>query len=188
MSKELSFKSVKVDSWVWGKEAIIWGDKLEHKFTLKVLKPKVGKEGMLSLQYHREKEEAWVVYSGKGWILLASEGEVGTRIMKPGDFQTVPRGVIHRMMGLTNDFAVIEPSTPDVHAADKSKIKDVVRLHCVFGRECEKPKSLDQQTLVERCIQISEEALCLVEEGETPPEYNLNWVLKQGGGNLNSLF
>ena len=173
-------ESIPVDEWVWGQESLLWGYDSSHAYTLKILAPKVGRAGCLSLQYHHEKSETWFVLSGEIWALMIQSGEVITRIMKKGDFQNLPAGTVHRMMALSDDAKVLESSTPDRHAADKSVPKDVVRLHCVHGRECESFDDAGQQAVVERSIQVTEEAIATFERGGRPAEIGLG-VLEGAG-------
>lgn len=162
----------KKDTWVWGTETIVWGYSPEHKYTFKILEPKVGRPGCLSLQYHNQKSESWLQLRGQSWILVCIGNNVCTKILKPGDVQNLPTGVIHRLMAVTPDCQVAEPSTPDAHAADKSAVKDVIRLACVHGRECSEPRNLQEAELIKEAIRISEEAIAAIEAGRIPAEIN----------------
>jgi len=157
------------DSYVWGSEAILWGNEPTDKYTVKLLKPNAGRFGCLSLQYHEKKDESWVVMNGQVWALLVINDTVCTKILKPGDFQNIPAKTIHRLMGLTRHVRVLEASSLDEHAADKNKEKDVVRLDCVFGRES---KAHHDPKIVELCLEYTEEAAqCFIKE-EDPPQYH----------------
>ena len=173
-----------VDSWIWGKEVLIWGAASTHQYTCKVLQPKVGRSGMLSLQYHHEKSESWIQLTGMSWAMIIINGVISTRIMRPGDVQNIECGVIHRLMGLTNDCQIIEPSTPDKHAADKTIAKDVVRLHCVLGREIARPRNSAETALIIEAIKISEDAIKAVESGALPEEINVSALMAQTGFQL----
>ncbi|MCB0333300.1 MAG: hypothetical protein KDD55_07360 [Bdellovibrionales bacterium] len=175
---------IQIDEWAWGREQIIWGYDPSHEYTCKILEPKKGRQGCLSLQYHHKKSESWIVYRGVAWAVIALEGKVCTRVLRKGDIQNLPAGSIHRLMGLSDDLQVIEPSTPDAHAADKSVKKDVVRLHCVFGRECSEPRSEEEAALVKTCIEYTEEAIGCVERGNEPPEHNREWLNSRGAFSL----
>ena len=82
----------------------------------------------LSLQFHREKDEAWYVQSGSAKLEL---GDVGDAVLKdevvgPGAaFHYVP-GTVHRVTAL-EDTTILEVSTP--------QLDDVVRLEDAYGRE-----------------------------------------------------
>lgn len=175
---------MKIDSWVWGNERVIWGYDPSHKYTLKILEPKVGKLGCLSLQYHLEKSETWICFRGKAWALAVINGEVATTILESGSIIPLPTGTIHRLMGVTENCQIIEPSTPDKHAADKSISKDVVRLHCVLGREVEPPRSDEEKRILERCIEVTEEAIFLIESGQEIKCYNVEAFKLLGASSL----
>jgi mannose-6-phosphate isomerase-like protein (cupin superfamily) len=170
----------KVDKWVWGNEQILWGFDNGQKYTFKILEPKVGKDGCLSLQYHHEKSESWLVIRGVVWALVAVGDSVATRIMRPGDGQNLPTGVIHRLMGLTPDCQVAEASTPDKHAADKSVPKDVVRLHCVQGREVAKPVDDRMAKVTAIAVELTMRAIEAVAAGKTPDEVNPEFLADNG--------
>lgn len=165
------------DIWIWGTEKIVWGFDDSHGFTFKLLEPKLGRAGCMSLQYHQEKSEVWLVLRGLVWSLFVFDGLVCTRILKAGDIQTIQPGTIHRLTGITADVRIAEPSTPDKHAANKSLKKDVIRLHCVHGREVTLPKSDAEQKVLKECIRVTEEALALIDMGKTPPEYRKEHIL-----------
>ena len=156
----------------WGKEEILWGFDVSHKYTLKILCPKVGRGGCLSLQEHRYKDESWVVLSGKAWCLYVIEDTLYTRILKTGDNVNLPAGTIHRLMGLTEDCRILETSTLEGNAADEHIIKDTVRYACVYGRPCEKiPDTLPALKLaVKRSIVLTDEAIEDIEMGRSPWE------------------
>ena len=162
----------RIDTWPWGREKIIWGYDPAHKYTLKILEPKLGRAGCLSLQYHNQKSESWVVIRGMAWALLAQDGVVSTRIMRPGDIQNIPAGVIHRLMACSSDLQVLEPSTPDRHAADKSVAKDIVRFHCVFGRPGASARDNAEQQLIDQCIKLTEVAMADIDRAAVPTEHN----------------
>lgn len=167
----MSNKELQVDNWVWGNEKIVWGYSPEHKYTFKILEPKKGRMGCLSLQYHNEKSESWLQIKGKSWILVSVKDKICSKILNVGEVQNLPTGTVHRLMGLTEDCQVAEPSTPEAHAADKSAPKDVVRLHCVQGRDCIEGKDENEKQLVLESIRITEEAIEAIEKGEEPKEY-----------------
>lgn len=173
-------ESLKVDTWPWGIERVVWGFEPGHQFTFKLLEPKRGRAGCMSLQYHHEKSELWMVLRGEIWALVVVGDQVCTRIMGPGDIQTLPVGTIHRMMGLSDDARVAEPSTPDRHAADKSVAKDVVRLHCYQGRAVAQLDEAHQRKLVARCVELSDQAVAAVERGVRPDELNSQLLIGHG--------
>ena len=179
-----AYPKLPVDSWVWGNERIVWGSDPLHQYTFKILEPKKGQAGCLSLQYHHEKSESWLVLRGQAWVLLISEGTVCTRIMQPGDIQNLPCGVVHRITALTDDAQIAEPSTPDRHAADKSVPKDVVRLHCYHGRAVTAPRNSQEAALVATAISYSDQAMEAIGRGERPKEHNTTFLSGRGAFQL----
>jgi len=172
------------DVWPWGSETILWGFKPDHQYTFKILEPKQGRAGCLSLQYHLKKSESWFVLQGVVWALVVVDKLACTRVMRAGDIQNLPTGTIHRLMGISGDARVIEPSTPDLHAADKSAPKDVVRLHCVLGREVSPARTTQEGELVKECAQITEDAISAIEAGEQPEELNVSRLIGLTGFSL----
>jgi mannose-6-phosphate isomerase len=107
----------------WGYE-LIWAR--TDVYVGKVLFVRAGHS--LSLQFHRVKDEAWYVQSGRAKLEL---GDVGDAVLKdevvgPGAaFHYVP-GTVHRVTAL-EDTTILEVSTP--------QLDDVVRLEDAYGRE-----------------------------------------------------
>ena len=107
----------------WGHE-LIWA--LTDGYCGKVLFVKAG--ASLSLQFHREKEESWLVQSGRARLELGDAGKavLQQEIVAPGAaFHFVP-GTVHRVTAL-EDTTILEVSTP--------QLDDVVRLEDAYGRE-----------------------------------------------------
>src|SRR5205085_11065851 len=107
----------------WGHE-LIWA--LTDRYCGKVLFVKAGQS--LSLQFHREKEESWLVQSGRAKLEL---GDVGQTVLKEeviaaGAAFHYPPGTVHRVTAL-EDTTIVEVST--------AQIDDVVRLEDAYGRE-----------------------------------------------------
>ena len=106
----------------WGYE-LIWA--LTEKYCGKVLFVKAGQA--LSLQFHREKEESWLVQSGRATLELgeAGEGTLVQSVIEAGAaFHYVP-GTVHRVTAI-EDTTILEVSTPH--------LDDVVRLEDAYGR------------------------------------------------------
>jgi mannose-6-phosphate isomerase len=107
----------------WGYE-LIWAR--TNAYVGKVLFVRAGHS--LSLQFHREKDEAWYVQSGRAKLEL---GDVGDPVLKDevvgagAAFHYVP-GTVHRVTAL-EDTTILEVSTP--------QLDDVVRLEDAYGRE-----------------------------------------------------
>jgi mannose-6-phosphate isomerase-like protein (cupin superfamily) len=107
----------------WGYE-LIWA--LTDRYCGKVLFVKAGHS--LSLQFHRQKDESWLVQSGRAKLEL---GEAGESILKEeviaagAAFHYAP-GTVHRVTAI-EDTTILEVSTPH--------LDDVVRLEDAYGRE-----------------------------------------------------
>src|SRR5205085_5146373 len=81
----------------WGYE-LIWA--LTDVYCGKVLFVKAGHS--LSLQFHREKDESWLVQSGRAKVELGREGggDLDESVVEPGDaFRFVP-GTVHRVTAI----------------------------------------------------------------------------------------
>jgi mannose-6-phosphate isomerase len=107
----------------WGHE-LIWA--LTDVYCGKVLFVRAGQS--LSLQFHREKDESWLVQSGRAKLEL---GEAGETVLKEevvgagAAFHYAP-GTVHRVTAI-EDTTILEVSTPH--------LDDVVRLEDAYGRE-----------------------------------------------------
>jgi mannose-6-phosphate isomerase len=107
----------------WGWE-LVWAE-TEH-YVGKLLFVRAGES--LSLQFHRVKDEAWFVQSGRAKVELAEAGEQALQeeiVAAPAYFRFVP-GTVHRVTAI-EDTTIIEVSTP--------QLDDVVRLEDSYGRE-----------------------------------------------------
>ena len=107
----------------WGYE-LIWA--LTDRYCGKVLFVKAG--GALSLQFHTEKEESWLVQSGRVLLELGDTGDavLQQEIVEAGAAFHFPTGTVHRVKAL-EDTTILEVSTP--------QLDDVVRLEDLYGRE-----------------------------------------------------
>ena len=106
----------------WGYE-LIWA--LTDMYCGKVLFVRAGEK--LSLQFHREKDESWLIHSGLVKIELSSAGEAVLKEEIVGDgaaFRFRP-GTVHRVTAL-EDTTILEASTP--------QLEDIVRLEDAYGR------------------------------------------------------
>jgi len=121
-----------LDSWAfdprkvekpWGHE-LIWAE-TEH-YVGKVLFVKAGES--LSLQFHREKDESWLVQAGRAKLELGSAGDavLAQEVVGAGACFRLRPGTVHRVTAL-EDTTIVEVSTPHVD--------DVVRLEDRYGRE-----------------------------------------------------
>ena len=107
----------------WGYE-LIWA--VTDVYVGKVLFVTAGHS--LSLQFHREKDESWLVQSGRAKLELGSAGDamLKVEVIGPGaSFRFTP-GTVHRVLAI-EDTTILEVSTPE--------LDDVVRLEDRYGRE-----------------------------------------------------
>jgi mannose-6-phosphate isomerase-like protein (cupin superfamily) len=81
----------------------------------------------LSLQFHKAKDEAWYVLSGRAELELGAAGErvLNSEIVGPGASFHFPPGTVHRLTA-HEDTTIFEVSTPE--------LDDVVRLEDQYGR------------------------------------------------------
>ena len=107
----------------WGWE-LIWAD--ADAYVGKVLFVRAGQS--LSLQFHREKDESWLVQSGRAKLELGKIGQavLAEEVIGPGAAFRYPPGTVHRVTAL-DDTTILEVSTPH--------LDDVVRLEDRYGRE-----------------------------------------------------
>jgi mannose-6-phosphate isomerase-like protein (cupin superfamily) len=106
----------------WGHE-LIWA--VAETYVGKVLFVKAGHS--LSLQFHREKDESWLVHSGRAKLELGEEGAGGLveAEIGAGDAFRYRPGTVHRVTAI-EDLTILEVSTP--------QLDDVVRLEDAYGR------------------------------------------------------
>jgi mannose-6-phosphate isomerase len=107
----------------WGHE-LVWA--LTDLYCGKLLYVKAGHS--LSLQFHRRKDEAWLVHAGRAKLELGEAGEpvLKEEVVGPGSAFHYPPGTVHRVTAL-EDTTIIEVSTPH--------LDDIVRLEDAYGRE-----------------------------------------------------
>jgi mannose-6-phosphate isomerase-like protein (cupin superfamily) len=107
----------------WGYE-LIWAES-DH-YVGKILFVKAGES--LSLQFHRVKDESWLVQEGRAKLELGSAGDTMLKeevIVTGATFRFRP-GTVHRITAL-EDTTIVEVST--------AHLDDVVRLDDRYGRE-----------------------------------------------------
>ena len=107
----------------WGYE-VIWA--LTDDYCGKVLFVKAGES--LSLQFHRQKDESWLVQSGRAKLELGNAGEktLKEEVIGAGAAFHYAPGTVHRVTAI-EDTTILEVSTPH--------LEDVVRLEDAYGRE-----------------------------------------------------
>jgi len=106
----------------WGHE-LIWA--LTDDYCGKILFIKAGEA--MSLQFHREKDESWLVHSGRAELEMAEPGKKvpAMEVIGPGAAFRIQPGTVHRVKAL-EDTTILEVSTP--------QLEDVVRLEDRYGR------------------------------------------------------
>ena len=117
-----AFEPRRVDK-PWGHE-LVWA--LGEQFCGKLLFVRAGEA--LSLQFHREKDEAWYLQSGRAELEIGPAGAamLEKEIVTAGAAFHLPPGTVHRVRAL-EDTLILEVSTPH--------LDDVVRLEDSYGRE-----------------------------------------------------
>jgi mannose-6-phosphate isomerase len=107
----------------WGHE-LIWAE--SEQYVGKLLFVKAGES--LSLQFHRVKDESWLVQDGRAKLELGSAGDAVLRVevVGPGATFRFRPGTVHRVTAL-EDTTIIEVST--------TELDDVIRLEDRYGRE-----------------------------------------------------
>jgi len=107
----------------WGHE-LIWA--LSDTYCGKVLFVKAG--AALSLQFHNEKDESWLVQSGRAKLELGDAGQktLSEEVIGAGAAFRYRPGTVHRVTAI-EDTTILEVSTPH--------LDDIVRLEDLYGRE-----------------------------------------------------
>jgi mannose-6-phosphate isomerase len=107
----------------WGYE-LIWAE--TPQYVGKVLFVKAGES--LSLQFHRVKDESWLVQQGRAKLELGSAGDavLNEEVIAAGATFHFRPGTVHRITAL-EDTTIVEVST--------AQLDDVVRLEDRYGRE-----------------------------------------------------
>ena len=105
----------------WGWE-LLWAE--TEQYVGKLLFVEAG--DALSLQYHQEKDEAWLVQEGRASLELGEVGgELETIEISAGDAFRFRPGTVHRITAIESTL-IVEVSTPH--------LDDVVRLDDRYGR------------------------------------------------------
>jgi mannose-6-phosphate isomerase-like protein (cupin superfamily) len=117
-----AFEPRRVDK-PWGYE-LIWAQ--TDVYVGKVLFVRAGES--LSLQFHREKDESWLVQSGRAKLELGAVGEsvLNEEVIIAGAAFHYRPGTVHRVTAI-EDTTILEVST--------TQLDDVVRLEDAYGRE-----------------------------------------------------
>ena len=93
----------------WGWETL-WT--LTRRYAGRILHIRRGHQ--LALAYHREREESFLVRTGRVILVLEdARGQLCELWLGPGDAQHVPPGRLHRLIAL-DDAEVVAVSTPEI--------------------------------------------------------------------------
>jgi mannose-6-phosphate isomerase-like protein (cupin superfamily) len=105
-----------------------WGYELRFartdRYAGKLLFIRAGQQ--LSLQYHEQKDEAFLVHEGRLELVLGRGSAQRVESLGAGEGWHVVPGTVHRFRAVT-DCLLFEVSTPE--------LEDVVRLEDDYGRE-----------------------------------------------------
>jgi mannose-6-phosphate isomerase-like protein (cupin superfamily) len=105
-----------------------WGYELRFartdRYAGKVLFIRAGRQ--LSLQYHEQKDETFLVHEGRLELVLGRGAGQRVETLEAGAGWHVVAGTVHRFRALT-DCLLFEVSTPE--------LEDVVRLEDDYGRQ-----------------------------------------------------
>ncbi len=106
----------------WGHELIF---AVAESYVGKLIFVKAGES--LSLQFHKEKDEAWYVLEGRAELELGAREDktLASEVIGPGASFRFRPGTVHRLTALA-DTTIFEVSTPE--------LDDVVRLEDRYGR------------------------------------------------------
>ena len=121
-----------LDAWAFEPRRVDkpWGPELifaqTDAYVGKVLFIKAGES--LSLQFHRQKDESWLVQSGRARLELGSAGDpvLSEEVVAAGACFHFRPGTVHRVTAI-EDTTIVEVST--------TELDDIVRLEDRYGRE-----------------------------------------------------
>ncbi len=105
----------------WG-----WFETLHDNVTYKVKRLFVEKDQKISLQYHNNRSEHWVVVEGSGKI----QTDTLIRNVSVGDYFFIPRLEKHRIYGGEYGIMIVE-----VQLGSRCVEEDIVRLEDEYGRD-----------------------------------------------------
>ena len=121
-----------LDAWAFQPRRVNkpWGYELifaeTDAYVGKVLFVRAGES--LSLQFHRQKDESWLLQSGRAKVELGTAGDavLHEEVVAAGACFRFRPGTVHRVTAL-EDTTIIEVST--------TELDDIVRLEDRYGRE-----------------------------------------------------
>ena len=104
----------------WG-----WYENLKEDTGYKVKRLYVKPNQKISLQYHNQRDEHWVVVSGDGTLELNED----IKKLKVGDYIFIPVLSKHRITGGNNGIIIVE-----VQLGKICNEEDIVRIEDAYGR------------------------------------------------------
>jgi mannose-6-phosphate isomerase-like protein (cupin superfamily) len=104
----------------WG-----WYENLYDNSTYKIKRLGVNPNEQISLQYHKLRNEHWVVVEGDGKIIIGED----VKNVSIGDYIFVPMGCNHRIS--SGDCGIIIVEVQQGSLCDEN---DIVRIHDDYGR------------------------------------------------------
>lgn len=112
----------------WGTYVSLREESPEIGESYKVKRITVKTGQSISLQYHHQRSEHWIVVSGKALV------QIGDTVYEtlPGQYRFIPREVKHRLSNIgAEELVLIEVQCGEYLGED-----DIVRLQDVYGRVC----------------------------------------------------
>lgn len=104
----------------WG-----WFETIEESIGYKLKKIYVNSNQQFSLQYHKHREEYWIIVEGSGLVTL-NENIISTKV---GDFFKINLKQVHRMQAGSKGILFYE-----VQIGDKCEETDIERIEDDYGR------------------------------------------------------
>jgi mannose-1-phosphate guanylyltransferase/mannose-6-phosphate isomerase len=104
----------------WG-----WYENLQENNGYKVKRLYIKPNQKISLQYHNQRSEHWIIVSGDGELELNDE----VKNVKLGDYIFVPVLSKHRIMGGSDGIMIVE-----VQLGNVCDEEDIVRIQDDYGR------------------------------------------------------
>ena len=138
--KNIFPKAVSVGKRDWGKEDLLV--LIPKVLSFKLLMLKKGKKG--GLQYHRVKDEASYLVTGKLIIRYLFEGKLVEKTLSEGDSIHFPPNCVHQEEAVT-DCLLIEVSTP--HKNDRVRVEELFNIKNKEGLPSTELKDIDELLL-----------------------------------------
>ena len=88
---------------------------------------KINSNQAISLQYHKFREEHWVILKGRGTVQIDKK----ERRIKKGDYINIKRNEIHRIHNIGKQIL----SLIEVQLGTSTSEKDIVRIEDLYGRK-----------------------------------------------------